>query len=232
MSAPTVEVPATAPPMRLTAGGLIGFALGLMVLAGAAAFLLLGRGGPLDGRAEMTRVFGSADLPFGLQITSASVMPSGEKLVAYASPNASPPPPPVEKPKSEPGVPGPRKDWSAVAIPDTSEPPDQATFLIVDKSKGRSVIDALVRGVQTPDTKGLGPEGGTVLMKRGRSEFRGWESDWIHLRTFEAGGTFRDAMRISISTPDQPVVLTATWPRGNPATQAMLDELLKPLRGS
>ncbi len=217
-------------PTRLTAAGLLGIALGLMVLAAAAAFLLLGRGGPIDGRAEMVRVFGVADLPFGLQIASATVMPSGEKLVAYAATDAAPEPARVETPPPQPGVMGPRVDWSAVAIPATREPPRQATFLIVDGASGRTVINAMVRNLHTPDTKGLGPEGGIVLIERGRADFRGWESDWVHLRTFEAGGTFRDAMRISISTPDQPVVLTATWPRGSPATREMLDELLKPLR--
>jgi len=152
--------------------------------------------------------------------------------VSYAAPGVEPTPPPasIENSPSTPGVPKPQVDWSAIAIPATREPPEQATFLIVEKSSGRTVIEALVRNVMMPDTKGLGPEGGTVLIDRGRSDFRGWESDWVHLRTFEAGGKFRDAMRISVSTPEQPVVLTATWPRGNPATREMLDELLKPLR--
>jgi len=239
MSVPSAELHSVAPasspvfaPGRLGAAGLIGFALGLMLLAGAAAFLLFARGGPIDGRAEMVRVFGVADLPFGLQIASATVMPSGEKLVAYAAADAPPEPARVQVPPPEPGAMGPRVDWSVIAIPATREPPRLATFLIVEGASGREVIDALVRNVHTPDMKGLGAEGGAVLIDRGRSDFRGWESDWVHLRTFEPGGTFRDAMRISISRPDQPAVLTALWARGSPATREMLDALLAPLRGS
>ena len=119
-----------------------------------------------------------------------------------------------------------RTDWSKVAIPETSGPPRQAAFLFVPGERGRGVLEEMIRNVRGADRGMLGPEGGTVLVDRGRMDFRGWDSDWIHMRTYEAGGTFRDAMRISLSTPDDPCVLTATWPRGVPASKAGLDELV------
>jgi hypothetical protein len=91
------------------------------------------------------------------------------------------------------------------------------------------VLDDMIRGVFGRDRGQLGPEGGTVLVERGRLDFRGWDSDWVHMRTYERGGTFRDAMRISLSTPDDPCVSTVTWPRGVPASRAVLEELMRPL---
>jgi len=224
MSAPIAESK-SAP----SGGALIAIALGLMVLAGIVAYLLLGTGGPIDGRAKMTSVFGVADMPFGLEIASATSMSSAGTLVVYEVPGAAAEPARAEAKPVE-GVPdAPRTDWSKVAIPETSGPPRQASFLFVPRDSGRGVLEGLIREVRGADRGQLGGEGGTVLMERGRLDYRGWDSDWIHLRTFETGGTFRDAMRISLSTPDAPCVLTATWPRGTPASRAKLDELIAPL---
>jgi hypothetical protein len=68
-----------------------------------------------------------------------------------------------------------------------------------------------------------------VLVARGELSFRGYEAEWVHLRAYERGGTFTDAMRISLSTPERPCVLTATWPRGQAASEALLRELSAPL---
>lgn len=224
MSAPTAESP------RAPSGALlVGIALGLMVLAGAAAFLLLGTGGAIDGRAKMTSVFGVADLPFGLQVASGTRMSSGGELVVYEVPGAPPEAAPPEPPPKVDGQDAPRTDWTKVPIPESSGPPRQASFLFVGGERGRSVLGDMIRDVRGGDRGSLGSEGGTVLVERGQLDFRGWDSDWIHLRTYEPGGTFRDAMRISLSTPEQPCVLTATWPRGIPASRPKLEELVSPL---
>lgn len=208
---------------------LVWIALGLMALAGVAAWLLLGTGGPIDGRAQMTAVFGAADLPSGLAISSATKMPSAGSIVVYERAGAAPdaPPPPAPEMSMDGG--GPRTDWAKVEIPAASGPPRQASFLFAPAASGRSVLDAMIRHVQGQDRGMLGPGGGTTLVERGRVDFRGWDSEWIHLRTYETGGTFRDAMRISLSTPEQPCVMTATWSRGVPATLAELQALVAPL---
>jgi hypothetical protein len=224
MSAPTVD--AKTPP---SGGILVVIALGLMALAGLAAFLLLGVGGPIDGRARMQAAFGAADLPFGLQIASATEMSSGGSLVVYEVPGAPVETAPEPPKPSEPGTEQPRTDWSKVAIPAESGPPRQASFLFVPGDRGRKVLEDMIRDVRGGDRMHFGPEGGTVLLERGRVDFRGWDSDWIHLRTYEPGGTFRDAMRISMSTPEEPCVLTATWPRGVPASLPVLEQAIKPL---
>jgi len=225
MSDPSAEV-RTGPSGML----LVVIAFGLMVLAAIAAFLLLGTGGPIDGRARMTAVFGTAELPFGLAIESGTEMSSGGSLVVYSIPGlaAEAPPPSVEKNASNDGAP--RFDWSTVPVVDSNTPPRQAAFLFVSGEKGRSVIEEMIRNVRGRDRGELGSEGGTVVLERGRLDFRGFDSEWIHLRTYEPGPTFRDAMRISLSTPVDPCVLTVTWPRGNPASHAQLATLTAALR--
>ncbi len=225
MSVPNAEVRSG------PSGALLVFvAFGLMALAGVAAFLLLGRGGPIDGRARMTEVFGTADLPFGLAIESATEMSSGGSLVVYAMPGAAAEakPAPVESKSSNESEP--RIDWLQVPVPESNAPPRQASFLLVPGEKGRSVLEEMIRNVQGRDRADLGREGGTVVLDRGKLDFRGYDSDWIHMRTYEPGPAFRDAMRISLSTPDNPCVLTVTWPRGNPASRAQLEALTAPLR--
>jgi hypothetical protein len=231
MSAPTVDAK-SAP----SGAALIGIAAGLMSLAGIAAFLLLGTGGPTDGRAKMMQVFGVADLPFGMQIESATSMSSSGTLVVYSVPGASAEaatPEALSQPEStstaEAASPPPVVDWTKIEIPAESGPPRQVAFLFVPGGNGRSVLDTMIRNVYGQDRGMLGPEGGTVLLERGRLEFHGWDSDWIHMRTYERGGTFRDAMRISLSTPDEPCVVTVTWPRGVPGSRAVLEEIVRPI---
>jgi hypothetical protein len=233
MSAPTVDAQS-----EPSGAALIGIAAALMSLAGIAAFLLLGTGGPTDGRAKMMQVFGVADLPFGMRIESATSMSSSGTLVVYSVPGApaeSAPAEPVAAPaQPEPtpdgGAASPKPvDWTKIEIPAESGPPRQVAFLFVPSGNGRSVLDTMIRDVYGRDRGLLGPEGGTVLVERGRLDFHGWDSDWIHMRTYESGGTFRDAMRISLSTPEEPCVVTATWPRGVPASQAVLEEIVRPI---
>jgi|GEM_PF-1345528 len=225
MSVPSAEV-RSGPSGAL----LVIIAFGLMALAGVAAFLLLGRGGPIDGRARMTEVFGTPDLPFGLAIQSATEMSSGGSLIVYAMPGSAieTEPPRVESKSPEDG--GPRIDWSKVPVPESTATPRQASFLIVAGDKGRSVLEEMIRNVRGRDRGELGAEGGTVVLDRGKMDFRGYDSEWIHMRTYEPGLTFRDAMRISLSTPENPCVLTATWARGNPASRTQLETLTATLR--
>lgn len=225
MSVPSAEVRSGPSGMLLVA-----IAFGLMALAGVAAFLLLGTGGPIDGRARMTEVFGTADLPFGLAIESATQMSSGGSLVVYAMPGAAPEAAPVAVEPKAPNDQAPRFDWSTVPIVDSNTPPRQAAFMFVSGEKGRGVIEEMIRNVRGRDRGELGPEGGTVVLDRGKLDFRGYDSEWIHMRTYEPGPAFRDAMRISLSTPENPCVLTVTWPRGSSASSAQLETLTAGLR--
>ncbi len=227
MSDPTAE----ARPSRLTGGCLVGIALGLMLLAVAAAFLLMGHGKPIDGSAQMRTVFGVDALPHGLQVEQAVEMASGEKLVVYSVPgrSAEAPAPPVPD-EADDADEAPRFDWSAVEIPPARDAPRQAAFLFVPKANGHAVIRDMIRSLRGQDLRELDSGGGTVLIERGKLDFRGWDSDWVHLRTFERGGTFRDTLRLSLSTPDAPCVLTATWPRGSAGSIQVLEALISPLR--
>lgn len=229
MSAPTADSPAPSSGIVL-----IAIAIGLFLLASIGASLVLGSGRQTDGEAVMTRVFGTAELPLGLQQASATKLADGGTLVVYESPDAPANPEVSGAPDAPAGDAGAFQpfDWTQIEIPDAGDPPRQAAFLFVPAAKGGQVLDQMIRNVHGRDRGQLGREGGTVLLERGRSDFRGWNSDWIHLRTYERGGTFRDAMRVSLSTPEDPCVLTVTWARGAPASLAQLQDLVRPLVGA
>lgn len=226
MSVPTAE--SSAAPSGVA---LIAIALGVITLASIGAWLVMGNGGPSDGNAVMTRVFGATDVPFGMQLASSTKLADGGTLVVYESPGVptdQPPPKADDAPPADTDAFTPF-DWTKLEIPSASGPPRQAAFLFVPAAKGSAVLDEMIRNVYGRDRGQLGSEGGTVMLDRGRIDYRGWNSDWIHLRTYERGGTFRDAMRISLSTPEDPCVLTATWSRGVPASLAVLQDLISPI---
>ncbi|MBL8861996.1 MAG: hypothetical protein JNK02_08275 [Planctomycetes bacterium] len=230
MSGPTAD----RVPSRPSGALLVGIAFGLMALAALAAFLLAGTGRPIDGRERMRTAFGTSELPFGLAVASATRTPTGDLIVVHAVPGAppepAPAPPPVDAAPTGSGAP--RVDWAALPIPAPGGPPSQAVFLFVPAERGREVIDELVRRVRGRDRSQLMADGGTVVVARGKLEFRGYDAEWVHLRAYEPGPAFRDALRISLSTPETPCVLTATWPRGAAASPAVLEELTRPLRAA
>jgi hypothetical protein len=213
-----------------SAGLVVGVALGLMALAALAAFLLLGSGRAIDGGAKLAAAFGSADLPGGLVVETAVRTSTGDELVVVAradaapqadAPAAAPAEPAAQAELGAPAEPAaPRIDWAALPIPAAGGPPQRITFHFAPAQRGRAVIDDLVRDVRGRDRGELGAEGGTVVVARGRLAFRGYDAEWVHLRAYERGPAFRDALRVSLSTPAAPCVLTATWPRGEPATEA------------
>lgn len=219
--APTVD----APSKPFGAGTIVGIAAGLLLLAVCAAYLIVGQGGRIDGAAELESAFGVRSLPLGLEVVRATRSLRGDRMIVLERKDAPPEAPMDQRVGKEHEV----ADWSKVPIGPEGAPPRQATFLLTDAASAARVLEDLVRNVKSRDLQDLGSGGGVVVVKRDHFDFRGWDAEWVQLRSFEPGGTFRDAMRVSLSTPEKPCVLTVTWPRGMAASKAVLDQLIAPL---
>lgn len=136
-------------------------------------------------------------------------------------------------------------DWSAIAVGPEGTPPVEV--LVVRYGKGAEErIEALFEAPMSMEGGGgmdgmgggepvvmltqVGPEGGRVAMDRGRMLWGEWEVSFVHERELEQGGTFRDVIRANLSLPNRPLVVYARWPRGLPASEERMVELLAALR--
>jgi hypothetical protein len=187
-------------------------------------------------------------LPFGLE-PDVALWRGGELLVTWVDRQAPAEAPRIEPPEPEPGSQeaqagdgrdgAPQEfDWSAVPVGPQGTPPVE--LLAVRYPAGSDErVEALF---EPPPSMGMGdgemggmlahfgPEGGRVAMDRGRLRWGDWEVAFVHERELEQGGTFRDVIRANLSLRDRPLVVYARWPRGLPASEERMVELLAALR--
>jgi hypothetical protein len=199
MSAPTAETTRT-----VGAGTIVGVALVLMLLAALVAFLVVSRGGVIDGAAQLESVFGVRTIGPDYAIDSAREMPGGARLITFVDGSAPPetaalvPDPNAKKPKED------HVDWTHVSIPPSTARPRRVTFLLPAPGASHEVVAAFFHDVERKSIENLGPSGGKVTVETGKLAWRGFDADWVHERVFEAGGTFRDGMRVDLSLAKKP----------------------------
>ncbi len=256
MSAPIAEPLRSAPIAASersvpSAATIIGIALVLMLVSVLAAFLIVSRGGPIDGALELESAFGVRAPGPDYAVIQARKMPAGAKLLVFEDSNApqEPEPAPAAEKRDEPAgenaaadkgvdkekgalegqASGEHVDWARVAIPAAKARPRRVTFLFPEDGTSHEVVESFFRYVERKSLAELGPEGGKVVIASGKLGWRGFDADWIHERVFEKGGTFRDAMSVDLSLEKRPCVVTAIWTRGEPASRIALDQLLESL---
>jgi hypothetical protein len=225
MSAPIAE-----PGRSAGAGIIVGVALLLMLLAALTAFLIAWRGGPIDGAAQLESAFGVRTIGDEYTLESAREMPGGARLIVFVDRSAAPeavlavPDPKAKKKPDEEKV-----DWTHVTIPPATTRPRRVTFLFSAAGSSHYDMAAFFHDIERKSIEDLGPEGGKVTIETGKLAWRGFDADWVHERAFEAGGTFRDEMRVDLSLEKKPCVMTAVWSRGETGSKAELDKLLAAL---
>jgi hypothetical protein len=262
MSVPIADTPRSAPiagPARNLAGAgtIIGIAFILMLVAVLAAFLIVSRGGPIDGVAELESAFGVRSVGAEYAVVAARKTPNGSRLVVFEDTQAPAEPDRARTAeKADDSAPsgtsaaarkdetgkdgtgsevaaakeeGDKVDWTKVAIPAAKARPRRVTFLFPEEGIGHEVVDSFFRGVERRSLSELGPEGGKVVITSGKLGWRGFDADWVHERAFERGGTFRDGISVDLSLEKRPCVMTAHWTRGEPASRIALDQLLESL---
>jgi hypothetical protein len=206
-----------------------------MLVSVLAAFLIVSRGGPIDGAAQLESAFGVRTIGADYAVVEALKMPSGARLVVFedkaapAEAERAAAPAAEEKPAGEANAPEEKVDWGRVTIPPAQARPRRVTFLFLEENASHEILESFFRNVERRSLTDLGPEGGKVVVASGKLGWRGFDADWIHERGFERGGTFRDGMRVDLSVEKRSCVMTAEWSRGEPASPAALDQLLDAL---
>jgi hypothetical protein len=221
MSAPSADAPRPG-----GAGVILLIAAALMMCSGLAAFLIISRGGDIDGAAALERAFGVRGMGARYAIVEAREMPGGTQVVILDDPSiALEVPPIVEEPP-----PDERVDWRTVVIPAASAWPRRIVFTFPEPGNEKAVIESFLQK-GGGDVAHLGPNGGKVVVAAKKIAWRGFDADWVHERSYERKLTFRDAMSVNLSLEKLPCVMTAFWPRGEAASEAKLKELLALLNG-
>lgn len=190
--------------------------LGCAALAGLVYALARPSAREVDAGAAWERLFASPR-PEGYVLASALELPDGSTALTFVDPDAGiePPKPAVpEMPEPAEGQPPPKGEWHTLPIGSPGPRARELVFLTAERHASLAALFEKTRGGGGPSARDLGPQGGTVTVDGGRIAWAGLDAPFVHERTFEPGGTFRDAVRVNLSTAARPCVLHASWTRG------------------
>jgi hypothetical protein len=245
---PRGEGALTPPSERRGVGAVLGVVLGLALIVACLVFLLRQPAGGIDGRARLRAAFDLGTLPYELEVVNSAQLFKGEESVVLANPRAEPEPPknpvpekstspeasentPSAKDESKPPVPEeakPRYDWSKLAMGE-ARPPRQLALMWYPPAVGDAQIKQQFGESGRMSVRDIGDEGGLTEVESGTLVWGPYAPAFAHERLFEAGRTFRDSLRVNLSTPGQYCVMVVTWPRNSPGSKAHVDEILKAL---
>lgn len=229
--------------------GALGVGAVLLIALATGVSILGKRARVLEPAATFAGWFEPVALPFGLQPVEAARQADGKVSLRLADPAVAPEPEPVEPPpepkEDSPATPGPRFDWSAIAVGSEGAPPSEGLLVTWPLAAARPQLASLFEQRPRPDQDdlhehsgvsdplaGLGPEGGRRVIGSGRLDWGEFEAPFVHERAFEPGGTFVDTLRCNLSGEREALVLFLRWPRGMPASQERALELLAALKRS
>ena len=203
-----LEVPGTEPAAataapsgrRETTGGVLGVGFGLLVALIFLLGLLVPSGGALDGEARARELFGAEPLPFGLEIESAAVLPTGDKVLQLS-----------------------RTD------DDDGRGPDQVVLVQYTSMKGLAGLFQS-DNESTGETLAIWEKDPTwsweTILERDEIRWGQWRSKFARVRHFEKGGDWTESARVDLSQAERPLALMAKWGTKEAMDEDELVELL------
>jgi hypothetical protein len=219
-----------------TRGVLLG-ALGVAVLAGALVWTLREAPRTSEPQAAFEAWFEPRDLPFGLQPVEAQELVRGDWVLRLERADLAPEPPRAES-SSDAGEDSddkskdkPRFDWSKVDYGTPGAPPREVVIARLELEVARDELEKLFKGGEElrGDWAAIDSSGGKRIVQRGLVAWGQLDCAWAHERQFESGGTFRDVVRVNLSSAGEPRVLIARFGRGVAGSIAPVEQLLAAL---
>lgn len=124
-----------------------------------------------------------------------------------------------------------RVDWAKVEQGPVEQPPRTLTLVRYPEERAAAERRRLFSEKLTLGSLDeIGPEGGRMVLELGTLDLAGWTPAFVQEREFEAGGTFRDVVRVDLTRAGDVVVLNAVWSRSEPFSRSALKGLLASLR--
>ena len=180
--------------------------LGLLTIVGVAFGIFIGLGRPIDGAALLAERFAATELPFGLEISQADLLDTGDRLV--------------------------RLDRAEGATA-PADAPDRVIVLFHKKKVAPGLYfppeGEKIEPDQLDKWKADPKETFKGEITRGRLDFGRWSTPFIRDRLFRDTGHWVDSMRVNLSTAEVNCVLFAEFPREVDGSEARLVELLEAL---
>lgn len=221
-------------------GAVVGVAIGLALIALLVTWIVLQKAHARDGTVLLEAWFpgrlAAGELPFDLRVDNAAMLGEGEEAVQLAPIDLPPetPKPVVPKPpelkKGEKPPEQPRVDWSKLPPGLAGQPPRSVLIVRYPKERAKAELETLfgtpMMGTSIGD---VGPSGGRVRVEQGSLPWGSFNANWVYYRQFEQGGTFKDSVAVNLARTDVPLVMFATWSRGEPFSKERLGELLTAL---
>jgi len=125
--------------------------------------------------------------------------------------------------------PGPRTDWSAVAVSESGAAPVEVAFTSYPRSRTKAIVEGLFGSLRFRGIGEIGGQGGEMPIDSGHLDWFGYEASYVHLRHFEkvAGEPrFHDTLRVNLTLGERATVLHARWARGQAGSLEPVEALL------
>ncbi|MBK7643133.1 MAG: hypothetical protein IPJ19_08780 [Planctomycetes bacterium] len=208
MSAPSADPQQTA--RRESALGVVGIAGGLLLILGIFLWLWTSRGREIDASEQFRASFAVQGVPEGWSVAFAQAVPDGlfdlhteQRIVRLVRAGAAPDSDPVPAESAKP-------DWKKLPESAPLGEPARLYFAWYDPSSGSKDVEAQLDSHRAQPLEMLGEKGGIVRVDAGRVPWAGYDADFVQERLFDKG-SFRDALRINLSTKGQFCVLNVLW---------------------
>ncbi|MEM7308808.1 MAG: hypothetical protein AAF682_19150 [Planctomycetota bacterium] len=191
---------------RESAAGVVGVAIGLLLLVGLAVSLAQAAraGGADDGEERLEEIL-PAPRPFGLELVESAILPSGDRLLR------------LEPREASGGL-----DEVVLLL---YRGPSSVVRLFRGSGRDgdddrREESERMQEWEEDPDFDWH------VEVDRGDVTWRGWRANFVRERAFEEGGGWRDATRVNLSQGERYLVLFALWEPESAGSEGTLEELL------
>ncbi len=192
-------------------------ALGALALLVASLWwMATTRAQALDPGAAFEERFEPRELPAGWKLAQAQELARGDVVLVFEREGLAPEPPKAEAPKRVEGSEQPRFDWSRVEWGQSGAAPREIALIDLPLHSAKDDLERLVRGGYefNGEWNSIPSEGGKRILRRDLVPWGELECAAVLEREFEAGGTFRDVVRVNLSRAGQPRLLSARFGRG------------------
>lgn len=210
----------------------------LLGLAAAWIGLFHRKEGAIDGSACLREWFAAGAAPEGFRLERAARQSDGARQVLLSRIDAEDEPPRKRaEDREDDGGDGAGKpfDWSAIPMGPSGTQPREILLVGYPADRAKSIerlfrsegpSEGQPRSAEALAGERIGSKGGKRVLERGTLSWGEFAAPFVHEREYEAGGTFRDVVRVNLSRQGRPLVLAASWTRGSPASKQRLEGVL------
>ena len=205
-----------AEPKRESIAGVLGVAIGLILLLACGFTLFSGRTGSVDGAEKLSAYF-EGEVPFGLELEEAAKLPGGEIVVRLETVGAE------------------EVDGSG-----SLEEHDEIVFVEYPSMKG---IGRLFQSGRRNDDDDDGPNteasasklkwdkdpsfGFAATMKVDKIAWDRWQADYSVVRAYMKGGGWQESIRVNLGQEKRPLAMFVRWPRETEHSLEHLEDILR-----